>query len=182
MAILNENKKYIKINFDRCAVQGYNIFVDYDIYPDEAERLKEKGRAAEIAAFWQTINDKYQELDENLNMEMNQLHIETQEEFESHSSLVKQADFNSDLEFFIRNFISATKVVNNYQSEQNIISSDIKPLLLALGFKEEWINDPICYTGGGTVYCGQYNNEDIDYSFYYNKLKEIMDSKPLENV
>ena len=54
------------------------------------------------------------------------------------------------------------------------MSEEIAEQLVALGFEEEWITEPVRITAGAEVCVGDYNNEPITYEFYYDRLKTVM--------
>ncbi len=56
MAVLEiETNHYYKINFDRCAIRGLKVFVNYSTYQSIEDRDKEKEREENFAAFFQNI-------------------------------------------------------------------------------------------------------------------------------
>lgn len=181
MAIENKDKKYYKINFNSCCVRGYNVFVDYNIYDNEAERLKEKEREPLFQQFLTNLSEYINNLDEQMKIfdEILETDNLTGEQEAEYNDLVYKFNKLDYIGFYIKsNFYH----INNQKSELLKIPKDILSILKELGFQEQWISDPICYTSGGTLYCGQYNNEIINYSFYYDRLKDKINPKPLENV
>ena len=61
MALLEKStNNYYKIDFDRSAVRGLKVFVNYNIYKDISEREKEKERQGKWAEFFQNLRKKLQ--------------------------------------------------------------------------------------------------------------------------
>ncbi len=62
----------------------------------------------------------------------------------------------------------------NTERDELTISENMQQELENLGFDLEWITDPIKLNGGGEVYAGDYNGEEITYEFFYERLKAVM--------
>jgi hypothetical protein len=63
---------------------------------------------------------------------------------------------------------------SNTERDELVIAEDTQGELENLGFELEWITDPIKLNGGGEVFAGDYNGEEITHEFFYNRLKTVM--------
>jgi hypothetical protein len=60
------------------------------------------------------------------------------------------------------------------EKETLIIPDEVKAVLQALGFEQQWIDLPVLLDGGGEVLAGDYDGEPITYEFFYERLKSVM--------
>ncbi len=63
---------------------------------------------------------------------------------------------------------------SNTEREDLVIKEDMEQDLETLGFEMEWITNPIKFNGGGEVFAGDYNGDEITHEFFYERLKAVM--------
>lgn len=188
MAILeNETNNYFKINFDKCAVKGRLVYVNFSVYKTEIDRQKEKDRESKISKFFldlrQYLDGKYRAL-------VTAIGDLTLEEILSKTDIGKidSAKYPklSELQYEANELLPYERLIANaiyqYGEENSVIQIDKAhlPKLQALGFEEEWTASPVRISSGAEVFCGEYNDEHIDMPFYYNRLKTVMSNNILD--
>lgn len=185
MAILeNETGNYFRAEFDESSVRGSRVYVTYSTYVTSEDRQKEKDRVDEISNFINAANvmatAKYTAL-----MEGVQAQDCAPEELaeEDNANLIDGDRFPElrtlqDDMFKIQNLL--TYVARNSEVYQGV---ELAPATLVelsqdtldeLGYKAEWVEDPVNLGIKAEVYCGEYSGEAIDHEFFYNRLKTVM--------
>ena len=175
MAVENTEKKYYKINFNRCKVEGYNVFVDYYIYNNQEERQKEKTREPLFRQFFERLQNKIILLNDSLP------NLETETEI-TDPVLLEQLELVSSLSYIAQYLQSCFYKINGEDAVELPLEPNIINEMTKLGYQQEWVDDPICYSGGGCLNCGEYKDEVITYSFYYDRLKNMIDDPNLLDV
>lgn len=179
MALLNnESKQYIKILFDECKVMGLSVYVTYSVYLAEEERMKDKERAEAFTKFYMNLREKIDIEEKEITAEcekygVNRLDPNTdisKMPSDIFEHLTDKGAKSSKLAYIERNlFFNLYKFENN---ETPVIEIGEKlDVLVGLGFDPNWVSNPIRLAGKVEAYCGEYNGESINHSFYYNKLK-----------
>lgn len=185
MAVIEKaTNHYYKIDFDRCAVRGLKVFVNYSIYKDTSQREKEKERQGKWAEFFQKLREKLQSQYNELVEEI-QVKALTQEQVlsESEEGMIDSAKYPElrvlqnkllELEPFEQEIEDRLFKYRDDEKNTLVIPDEVKDKLNSLGFEEVWIDSPVLLDGGGEVYAGDYNGEPITYEFFYERLKTVM--------
>lgn len=185
MALLEKvTNHYYKIDFDRCAVRGLKVFVNYSIYKDTSEREKEKERQDKWTEFFQKSRERLQSQYDTLLESISTEGLTTEQVLsESEEGMIDSAKYPElreqqnkllELEPFEQAIGDRLFKYRDIEKGTLIISNTIKEQLESLGFEQEWIDSPILLDGGGEVYTGDYNGEPITYEFFYERLKTVM--------
>ncbi len=184
MAVLEkETNHYYKINFDRCAVRGLKVFVNYSTYQSIEDRDKEKEREEKFATFFQSIRANAQSKYDELIAEVESQELVPEEIIEEESGLIDKDNYPelramqdklNELEHLGIEIGERLFEYTNTERDELTISENMQQELENLGFELEWITDPIKLNGGGEVYAGDYNGEEITYEFFYERLKAVM--------
>ncbi len=185
MALLEmATNHYYKIDFDRCAVRGLKVFVNYSIYKDTSEREKEKERQGKWAEFFQKLREKLQSQYDNLLQSINTEGLTPEQVLsDSEEGMIDSAKYPElrelqdsflVLEPFEQEIGDRLFKYRDIEKEAIVIPDEIREKLEALGFEQEWIESPVLLDGGGEVYAGDYNGEPITYEFFYERLKTVM--------
>ena len=141
-----EDNSYYKIIYEESYVQNNLVYVHIQQYLNEDEREKEKSRELEQRKFVSDLNDKIFEHDED---EVN--------EYAYFGSIY--------FEFYKYTF----------QELEDYSTKDFS-LIEEIGFKKEWITNPVMFIGSMTVECGDFDNCAITHEYLYNKLKSRMEN------
>ncbi|MGI6593541.1 MAG: hypothetical protein ACOX24_00410 [Christensenellales bacterium] len=184
MAVLEiETNHYYKINFDRCAVRGLKVFVNYSTYQSIEDRDKEKEREEKFATFFQNIREHNQSKYNELIAMIEAQELVPEQIVEDDNGLIdrdnypalraKQDKLNK-LEHLGIEIGERLFEYTNTERDELIISENTQQELESLGFDLVWITDPIKLNGGGEVYAGDYGGEPITHEFFYNRLKTVM--------
>ena len=179
MAVENQEKKYYKINFNKCKVEGYNVFVDYSIYDNQQERQKEKDREQPMFLFLNKLQNEIAAKQARL-PQINNAGDPTI--IEEDPELQKALDEISKLRRVLNNISGYWYKINGESGQKIAQDEAIMAALYQCGYVDEWVNDPICYSGGGLLNCGLYNDEVINHSFYYDRLKKMLSDAVLFDV
>lgn len=185
MAVLEiATNHYYKINFDKCAVRGLKVFVDYSIYQSVDEREKEKQRQDKWAVFFQSLRQNIEDIHKDimLTLEANNFTPEevlSQDEEDMidgvrYPELRAKQDNMNTLEYYEKEINERLFKYGDENIQPLEIPSDIKAMLENLGYQSQWIDSPIVFQGGGEIYTGDYNGEEITYEFFYQRLKGVM--------
>lgn len=185
MALLEKvTNHYYKIDFDRCAVRGLKVFVNYSIYKDTSEREKEKERQGKWTEFFQKLRENLQSQYDNLlesisneGLTPEQVLSEIEEgmiDLAKYPELRELQNKLLELEPFEQAIGDRLFKYKDIDKETLIIPDEVKAELETLGFEQQWIDLPVLLDGGGEVYAGDYNGEPITYEFFYERLKTVM--------
>jgi hypothetical protein len=185
MALLEKvTNHYYKIDFDRCAVRGLKVFVNYSIYKDTSEREKEKERQGKWTEFFQKLRENLQSQYDNLlesisneGLTPEQVLSEIEEgmiDSVKYPELREQQNKLLELEPFEQAIGDRLFKYKDIEKETLIIPDEVKAVLQALGFEQQWIDLPVLLDGGGEVLAGDYNGEPITYELFYERLKSVM--------
>lgn len=185
MAVLEKaTNNYYKINFDRCAVRGLKVFVNFSVYNSTEEREKEKERQGKWTEFFQklrgNLQSQYDALIKGIDAEgltSEQVLSESEEgmiDSEKYPELRAMQNKLLILEPFEQEIEDRLYKYRDDEKESLIITDNVRKELESLGFEEEWIISPVLLDGGGEVYAGDYDGEPITYEFFYERLKSVM--------
>ena len=185
MAVLEKaTNNYYKINFDRCAVRGLKVFVNFSVYNSTEEREKEKERQGKWTEFFQrlrgNLQSQYDALIKAIDAEgltSEQVLSESEEgmiDSEKYPELRAMQNKLLILEPFEQEIEDRLYKYRDDEKESLIITDNVRKELESLGFEEEWIASPVLLDGGGEVYTGDYHGEPITYEFFYERLKSVM--------
>lgn len=185
MAILEKaTNHYYKINYDRCAVRGLKVFVNFSVYISTEEREKEKQRESKWAEFFQklreSLHSQYTGLltaIEEAGLTPEQVLSESEEgkiDAENYPSLRALQDKMNALEPYEKGIGERLFQYRDNEIPALVIPIEVGEELQALGFAEEWIASPVLLDGGGEVCAGDYNGEPMTYDFFYERLKSVM--------
>lgn len=184
MAVLEiETNHYYKINFDRCAIKGLKVFVNYSTYQSIEDRDKEKEREEKFATFFQNARVHTQNKYSELVVAVEEQGLRPENIVEDENGLIDKESFPdlralqdkiNELEHFMVEIGERLSEYTNTERDELIISENIQQELESLGFELEWITDPIKLNGGGEVFAGDYSGEPITYEFFYERLKTVM--------
>lgn len=141
-----EDNSYYKIDYEESFVKGNRVYVSFMQYLNEEERIKEKERELEQRDFVAKLNDKIFEHD--------------QDEVNKYSYLG-----NIYFEFYKYTF---EEIPDYYNRDFHLLEE--------IGFKLEWITNPIMFIGSMVVECGEFDNCEITHEYLYNKLKSRMEN------
>lgn len=185
MAVLEKaTNHYYKINFDRCAVRGLKVYVNYNIYDSLQERDKEKDREAHWAVFFQKLRENIENRHRDIMLALEEKNLTPEEVLSENEEdkidgvnfpelIAMQEDMNL-LETLEKEIGERLFVFIDKEQQELVIPDHLMIVLISLGFQNEWISSPILLKGGGEVYCGKYNNEKITYELFYGRLKGVM--------
>ena len=139
---------YYKVLWDESCIQCNQVLIAIAQYLTEDERLKEKERSKEISSF------------------IEKLHAITTNEPE-----------DTPREKSFRRFLVVEGLWSKYINQDLILKPDswYEPLF-KLGFKMEWIKDPIVLQGVMKVNCGDFDNCSVKIEYLYDKLKQRMNN------
>lgn len=184
MAVLEiETNHYYKINFDRCAIRGLKVFVNYSTYQSTEDRDKEKEREEKFATFFQNIRANAQSKYDELIAEVESQALVPEEIIEDDNGLIDKVNYLelramqdklNELEHLEIEIGERLFKFSNTEIDDLVITEDMQQDLEALGFEMEWITDPIKFNGGGEVYAGEYDGEPITHELFYERLKTVM--------
>jgi hypothetical protein len=184
MAVLEiETNHYYKINFDRCAIRGLKVFVNYSTYQSIEDRDKEKEREGKFAAFFQNIRANAQSKYDELIAEVESQGLVPEEIIEDENGLIDKVNYPelramqdklNELEHLEIEIGERLFKFFNTEIDVLVITEDMEQDLEALGFEMEWITNPIKFNGGGEVFAGDYNGEEITHELFYERLKAVM--------
>lgn len=185
MALLEKStNNYYKIDFDRCAVRGLKVFVNYNIYKDISEREKEKERQGKWTEFFQKLREKLQSQYDTLLQSISNEGLETEQVLsESEEGMIDSAKYPNlrelqnkllELQPFEQMIGDRLYKYKDIEKETLVIPDDVREEIETLGYQREWTDSPILLDGGGEVYAGDYNGEPITYEFFYERLKTVM--------
>lgn len=184
MAVLEiETNHYYKINFDRCAIRGLKVFVNYSTYQSIEDRDKEKEREEKFAAFFQNIRANAQSKYDELIAEVESQELVPEAIIGDESGLIDKDNYPelramqdklNELEYLEVEIGERLFEFSNTERDELVIADDTQGELGNLGFELEWITDPIKLSGGGEVFAGDYSGELITHEFFYNRLKAVM--------
>jgi hypothetical protein len=185
MALLEKStNNYYKIDFDRSAVRGLKVFVNYNIYKDTSEREKEKERQGKWTEFFQKLREKIQSQYDTLMQSISNEGLETEQVLcESEEGMIDSAKYPNlrelqnkllELQPFEQMIGDRLFKYKDIEKETLVIPDDVREEIEALGFQREWTDSPILLDGGGEVYTGDYYGEPITYEFFYERLKTVM--------
>ena len=147
MAIRNlETGAYYKLDYKESYVKNNYVQVAMKQYKNESERLKEKSREEEQNKFIEKLNN-------------------------ARYSLYEKGEENNPYEYFgnIYNYFS----VIEYQGAPNYDDVDFS-IIEELGFKREWVEDPVIFITTMIVNSGTFDNCAITQEYLYNKVKTKM--------
>lgn len=185
MALLEKStNNYYKIDFDRSAVRGLKVFVNYNIYKDISERQKEKERQGKWTEFFQKLREKLQSQYDTLLQSISNEGLETEQVLsENEEGMIDSAKYPNlrelqnkllELQPFEQMIGDRLFKYKDIEKETLVIPDDVREEIEALGFQREWTDSPILLDGGGEVYTGDYYGEPITYEFFYERLKTVM--------
>lgn len=185
MALLEKStNNYYKIDFDRSAVRGLKVFVNYNIYKDISERQKEKERQGKWTEFFQKLREKLQSQYDTLLQSISNEGLETEQVLsENEEGMIDSAKYPHlrelqnkllELQPFEQMIGDRLFKYKDIEKETLVIPDDVREEIEALGFQREWTDSPILLDGGGEVYAGDYYGEPITYEFFYERLKTVM--------
>lgn len=150
MALINENKNYLRVLKEGSYIKDSRIFVKVRTYKTEDDRKKEAERLDLFKKVLNTISDQTISNPEDEFIDgINQWLITWQHEFYKITSSAPAPEFTEE-----------DMTVIEYLEKNT-------------DFKCEWITDPIKIVGVSEIYVGDYIDEEVDHSMYYNKLKEV---------
>ena len=137
---------YYKIIWDDTVIQRNKVVVALAQYLNEEERLKEKAREEEISSFVEKL----------------------------HGIVINEPQDTSREKSF-KKFLSLEGMWSRFVNQDLVYKSDewYEPLF-ELGFKMEWIKDPVVLQGKIKVTCGDFDNCAITMEYLYEKLKSVM--------
>lgn len=137
---------YYKILWNDSRIQRNLVIVAIAQYLNEEERIKEKQREEEIAEFVEKL----------------------------HARAVNEPNDVPREETFKR-FLVVEGLWSRYVNQELVLKPDewYEPLF-ELGFKMEWIKDPVVLQGSMQVTCGDFDNCAITMEYLYEKLKTKM--------
>lgn len=137
---------YYKINWNDTVIQRNKVVVALSQYLNEEERLKEKSREGEIASFVEKL----------------------------HGIVINETD-DTPREKSFRKFLVVEGMWSKVVNQELIYKPDewYEPLF-EIGFKLEWIKDPVVLQGKIKVTCGDFDNCAITMEYLYEKLKSVM--------
>jgi hypothetical protein len=137
---------YYKLDYKESYVKNNYVQVAMKQYKNEGERLKEKSREEEQNKFIENLNN-------------------------ARYSLYEKGEENNPYEYFgnIYNYFS----IIEYQGIPNYDNIDFS-IIEKLGFKREWVENPIIFTGSFIMNCGRFDDCAITQEYLYNKIKSNM--------
>lgn len=141
-----ETGTYYKLDYKESYVKNNFVQVAMKQYKNESERLKEKSREEEQSKFIEKLNN-------------------------ARYSLYEKGEENNPYEKFgnINYFFSI--IENNGISDYSDVDfSEIQ----SLGFKREWVENPVIFTGSFIMNCGEFDDCAITQEYLYNKVKTKM--------
>lgn len=182
MAILElDTNNYYKIDFEECMIKGNSVIVAFSNYATTKDREKEKTRRPLFTAFINNMQEKIGGIYDELIFASKELGLEPEQMTDENGNIdkenypelrLKQDEMNA-LESMIESIYDKFYKRGN-QKFQPIEYSVNKETLENYGYDESWVTDPICLNLSAQIYCGEYKGEEINYEFYYNRLKTHM--------
>lgn len=153
----NITSQYYKVLEDDCYVYNGFVFVAVARYPNQAEREREKAREEELSIFLSNVNNRYLML------------IAENEENEPLTE--EEAEHTAEIERVLYTVENFAVIVAAQQPVTISISDSVKQELVELGYKDEFLSDPIVILDRITVNCGRYDGKPLTLEYLYNKLK-----------
>ena len=137
---------YYKILWNDTVIQRNKVVVALVQYLNEDERLKEKTREEEISSFVEKL----------------------------HGIVINEPQDTSREKSF-KKFLVVEGLWSRYINQELVLKPDewYEPLF-ELGFKMDWIKDPVILQGAIRVTCGDFDNCAITMEYLYEKLKSVM--------
>ena len=156
----NITSQYYKVLEDECYVQDGFVFVAVARYPNQEEREREKEREERLSSFLSNVNNRYLTL------------VTENEDNETLSE--EEVEYIAEIErvlYAVENFAVITA---SQQPATISISDGVKQELVELGYKDEFLSDPIVILDRIIVNCGRYDGKPLTLEYLYNKLKPQM--------
>ena len=181
--IEKETGNYYKINFDRCKIQGLQVFVNYSVYESEAHRLKEKEREVKWAEFFQKLREDLDARNGELLTQIEAAGLEPTEILNADEGLIDRAKYPRLRE--LQDDCTQLQDLERTIGERLFRIGEVPPLCLefsdetskrlkALGFDKSWLTEPVRIIAGGEVNTGEYKGEPINQELFYNRLKSVL--------
>jgi len=185
MALLEKaTNNYYKIEFDKCAIRGLKVYVNFSVYKSAAERDKEKERECKWAEFFrklrESLHNQYSGLlaqIEAQGLKPEQVLSATEEgkiDAEKYPVLRIAQDKMNALEPFELGIGERLYRYGDNEKSALVIPSELLDELITLGFDDAWITDPVLLDGGAEVCTGEYHGEPITHELFYERLKAVM--------
>ena len=83
----------------------------------------------------------------------------------------EEAEHTAEIERVLYTVANFAVIVASQQPATISISDSVKQELVELGYKDEFLSDPIVILDRITVYCGRYDGKPLTLEYLYNKLK-----------
>ena len=153
----NITSQYYKVLEDDCYVYNGFVFVAVARYPSQEEREREKAREEELSIFMSNVNNRYLTL--------------VAENEKNESLTEEEAEHTAEIERVLYAVENFAVIVASQQPAVISISDSVKQELIELGYKDEFLSDPIVILDRITVNCGRYDGKPLTLEYLYNKLK-----------
>jgi hypothetical protein len=177
MAVLEKQTgNYYKVDFDECLIKGTGVYAAYAVYKDESERLKEKEREPKIKAFVTALHDRITALNSEILTAVEAMGKEPQDIVDDKGVILSSyPELRSKQKEILALSPVAMRVFERCYTYGDEVREEYIPdtaLLSAYGYDNAWLESPIRLTAKALIYCGEYEGEQINQAFYYNRLKE----------
>lgn len=153
----NATGQYYKILLENSYIKDGFVFVSIVRYPNQEERDREKAREEELSIFMSNVNNRYLTL------------VAANEENESLTE--EEAGYTAEIERVLYAVENFAVIVASQQPAVISISDSVKQELIELGYKDEFLSDPIVILDRITVNCGRYDGKPLTLEYLYNKLR-----------
>ena len=133
----NITSQYYKVLEDDCFVYNGFVFVTVARYPSQEEREREKAREEELSIFVSNVNNRYLTL--------------VAENDANESLTEEEAEHTAEIERVLYAVENFAVIVASQQPAIISISDSVKQELIELGYKDEFLSDPISTVSLSTV-------------------------------
>lgn len=141
-----ENNSYYKVIYEESYVKNNKVYINIQQYLNQDEREKEKSRLEEQREFVAKLNDKI---------------------FEHNADEINEYSYFGSIYFDFYKY--TCDPIEDYSNKDFSLIEEI-------GFKKEWIINPVMFIGSMTVECGDFDNCAITHNYLYAKLKSRMNN------
>lgn len=175
MAILvKETNNYVKLDLDNTYITRRGVFVATQVYPTLEARELEKSRLQEFNKFCVNVQNKKEELISEIQDKIGEdITEEDLKPFEKEVNIINE--LGEDLRYIQNNLY----LLNEKPSTKNLKQ---KTLLVKLGFKEEWLNNPLIAGSHSLINTGNFTNQRFTSDSMYKELKKAYKNLDIKDV
>lgn len=177
MAILHDGK-YLKVDAKNISLEEGHLMVNYLTYRDETHRSKEKEREPLFEQFKYDAANYFADKNEELYTWLigqgidPAVHLSDEERDEI---LARDKSIKSMFEFCAKQSDELYgRIIPNFYGEHEPIKLKYTKLWKTLGFREEWLSDPIVTESRTIMDVGEYDGRVLTPLVMYKKIKPFL--------